>query len=121
MRNKSCKFLVGLIPDKPFTNYARDIYEKHLAYRTLNDDDTYMIKTRQNIRVEIAIFTIFEPFPGKFTSLRFQIMYWFTIQDALIDGEPKCEYFLNIPLYAKIIKMFINQYQTFITTIKIFF
>ena len=97
MRNKSCEFWVGLIPDKPFTNYARDIYEEHLAYRTLNDDDTYIIKTRQNIRAEIAIFTILEPYPGKFTGLRFQIMYWITIQDALIDGEPKCGDFYEYP------------------------
>ena len=38
MRNKSCEYWVGLIPDQPFTNYARDIYEEHLAYRTLNYD-----------------------------------------------------------------------------------
>ena len=96
MRNKSCEFWVGLIPDKPFTNYARDIFEEHLAYKTLNDD-TFVMETHEDLKAEIAIFTILEPYPGKFTGLRYQLMFWINIKDALIDGEPKCGEFYEYP------------------------
>ena len=36
MRNTSCEYWNDIIPEKPFTNYARDIYEEHVAYRTLH-------------------------------------------------------------------------------------
>ena len=98
MRNKSCEFWVGLIPDKPFTNYARDIYEEHLAFRTLNDESPFWFETHEDIKAEMMIFTILEPYPGKFTGLTFQLMFILTIKDALIDGEPKCgEFFIEPP------------------------
>ena len=79
-----------MIPDQPFTNYARDIYEEHIAYRTLKDDDNFRINTHEDVKAELIMFTILEPYPGKFTGIRFELMYWMTPKDAIIDGEPKC-------------------------------
>ena len=97
IRNKSCEFWVGLIPDQPFTNYARDIYEEHIAYRTLKDDDNFRINTHEDVKAELIMFTILEPYPGKFTGIRFELMYWMTPKDAIIDGEPKCGEFYEYP------------------------
>ena len=97
MRNKSCEFWVGLIPDQPFTNYARDIYEEHLAYRTLNEDDTYMLYTHDIIRMDSCKFSIMHPYPGKWTSIRFEIMFFGALNDSVFDGEPKCGDFYEYP------------------------
>ena len=97
MRNKSCEYWVGLIPDQPFTNYARDIYEEHLAYRTLNYDMPFIFYNNETVKADIMNFYILEPYPGKFTGIRFQVMFWLHVDDALIDGEPKCGEFYEYP------------------------
>ena len=107
MRNKSCEFWVGLIPDQPFTNYARDIYEEHLAYRTLNDD-TFMIYTHEDFRMHFAKFSIMHPYPGKWTSIRFETIFFGPITDGLLDGEPKCGEFY---IYPEICQGFNDSYK----------
>ena len=97
MRNTSCEFWNGLIPDKPFTNYARDIYEEHVAYRTLNDDDYFTINTRVDARANFTRFGLLDPYPGKFTAIGFEISYWTQIERVLQDGEPTCEEFYETP------------------------
>ena len=44
LRNKSCEFWNGLIPNMPFTNYARDVIEEHIAYQTLYEQ-TFRVNT----------------------------------------------------------------------------
>ena len=96
MRNNSCEFWVGLIPDMPFTNYARDIYEEHLAYKSLKDD-SFIIDTRTDIEADLVRFYMTEPYHGKFTGLRFQMLFWVSVPDGDIDGEPKCGEFYQYP------------------------
>ena len=96
MKNNSCEFWSGLIPDKPFTNYARDIYEEHIAYRTLNDD-TYTIDTRTDGRAEYINYVVLDPYPGKFTSLYFEVIYWNEPNKAKENGEPLCKDFYKMP------------------------
>ena len=97
IRNNSCEYWSGLIPDKPFTNYARDIYEEFVAYRTLNDDDTFTIDTRTTVHAEYLSFGILEPFPGKYTGFGFEILYWISVNNSEIDGEPQCTEFYDPP------------------------
>ena len=97
IRNNSCEYWSGLIPDKPFTNYARDIYEEFVAYRTLNDDDTFTIDTRTTVHADYLSFGILEPFPGKYTGFGFEILYWNSVENSEIDGEPQCTEFYDIP------------------------
>ena len=101
VRNKSCEFWSGLMPDKPFTNYARDIYEEHIAYRTLNDDNYYTIDARTDVRAEYINFGVLDPYPGKFTGLLFEVFYWNTPYRAEQDGEPKCNEFYETPKGCK--------------------
>ena len=93
MRNRTCEYFNGLIPDKPFTNYARDIFEEHIAYRTLNDDDTFTIDTRTDVRANFTRLGILDPYPGKFTAICFEVLYWTYIERVLQDGEPTCPEF----------------------------
>ena len=97
IRNKSCEFWSGIIPDKPFTNYARDIYEEHIAYRTLNDDDYFTIDTRTDVRAEYIGMGVLDPYPGKFTGLFFEILYWDKPYKAEEDGELKCNEYFETP------------------------
>ena len=101
IRNNSCEYWSGIIPDKPFTNYARDIYEEHIAYRTLIDDDTLTINTRNDIQAENIYLGILDPYPGKFTGLRFQVTYWSQTVRGIDDGEPKCNEFYEMPEICK--------------------
>ena len=97
MKNNSCEFWSGIIADKPFTNYARDIYEEHIAYRTLNDDNTLTIDTRIDGRAEYINYVVLDPYPGKFTSLCFEVIYWNEPTNADKDGEPLCKEFSKTP------------------------
>ena len=98
IRNKSCEFWNTIIPDKPFTNYARDIYEEHIAYRTLNDDDYFTIDTRSDARAEYIGMGVLDPYPGKFTSLFFEILYWDEPYKNEGYEELKCnEYYYETP------------------------
>ena len=61
-------------------------------------ESPFWFETHEDIKAEMMIFTILEPYPGKFTGLTFQLMFILTIKDALIDGEPKCgEFFIEPP------------------------
>ena len=100
MRNKSCEFWSGIIPDKPFTNYARDIYEEHIAYRTLNDE-TFTMDTKSDVRAEYLRMGVLDPYPGKFTGLCFEVLYWTKPYKAEEDGEPKCNEFYETPEICK--------------------
>ena len=97
LRNKSCEFWNGLIPDQPFTNYARDIYEEHIAYRTLSDDDTFTIDTKSDVRADHLSFAVLDPFAGKFTGITFEGLYWFNVENYIKDGEPTCNEFYERP------------------------
>jgi len=97
IRNNSCEYWSGIMPDKPFTNYARDIYEEHIAYRTLIDDDTFTINTRNDKQAENINFGILDPYPGKFTGLLFQVTFWNQSEKGVEDGEPKCKEFYEMP------------------------
>ena len=97
MRNNTCEYWNGIIPDKPFTNYARDIFEEHIAYRTLNDDDTFTIDTRTDARAEYLRLGVLDPYSGKFTALCFEVLYWIHIVRELQDGEPTCPEFYEKP------------------------
>ena len=90
MRNNSCEFWNGLIPDKPFTNYARDIYEEHIAYRTLIDDNYFMIETETDAHAEFVGFGILDPYPGKFTGFQIQVLYSVNVPNSYLDGELAC-------------------------------
>ena len=101
LRNKSCEFWSGIIPDKPFTNYARDIYEEFIAYRSLNDD-TFTIDLSIDRRPEYLKFSVLDPYPGKFTSICFEVFYWINPIRGEEDGEPKCTEFYETPEVCKI-------------------
>ena len=96
LRNKSCEFWNGLIPDQPFTNYARDIYEEHIAYRTLNND-SFAIDVKTEVRAEYLSFAVLDPFAGKFTGITFESLYWINVENYYNDGEPACKDFYEKP------------------------
>ena len=104
MRNTSCEFWAGIIPDKPFTNYARDIYEEHVAYRTINDK-TFSLNTSQIVpgsRCNTYLFCM----PGRPAPLILEIGYWyFRPPRGIEDGDPCCiDYFIvpkSCELYMK--------------------
>ena len=97
LRNRSCEFWAGIIPDKPFTNYARDIVEEHIAYRTLNDN-SFKINTSQIAEGFICRTKSFCPFSGKHTSFFFEIGYFSPgVGRDYEDGEVICIYFYVTP------------------------
>ena len=98
MRNTSCEFWNGIIPDKPFTNYARDIYEEHIAYRTLNDH-TFSLNTSKLVKAFRNDFELTCSLPNHMTCLVLRVAYWNFQPDRFIeDGEPICAEFLIPPV-----------------------
>ena len=97
LRNKSCEFWVGLIPDTPFTNYARDIVEEHVAYRTINDK-TFVFNTSVITESYFNEMIVTCPAPGSYTSLVITIGYriFKDLERSWVDGEFVCyEYYQN--------------------------
>ena len=90
IRNKSCEFWSGIIPDKPFTNYARDIIEEHIAYRTLNEH-AFQVNTSV-IRKGYKVLTNSDcAVSGRYTNLILQIGYASAHTDRLFeDGDVTC-------------------------------
>ena len=93
LRNRSCEYWLGLIPDQPFTNYARDIIEEHVAYRTINDN-TFVFNTSQIKKIYVSKLNVNCAVPGRKTALIvilglnfFKDVRWYW------DGEYLCKEF----------------------------
>ena len=92
LRNTTCEFWEGIIPNKPFTNYARDIVEETIAYRTLNDG-TFTLNTgiREGFRAETILTCTYQ---GHFTSLWLRVGYYTAPPpDEYRDNELTCRDF----------------------------
>ena len=97
MRNTSCEFFNGIIADKPFTNYARDIYEEHIAYRTLNDK-SFSLNTSVLVESYDTYMYLHCSRPGHDTNLYLGVSYWFFRPiNFLQDGEVACTDFFVMP------------------------
>ena len=97
LRNRTCEFWAAIMPDKPFSNYARDVVEEHIAYRTLNDN-SFNINTSQIRQGFVCRTKSYCPFPGKLTSFFFEIGYFnFSVGRDYEDGEVICHFFYIKP------------------------
>ena len=109
LRNKTCEYWAGIIPDQPFTNYARDIVEEYVAYRTSKYEQAFRVHTYDDVKIEIINLKNLEPYPGKFTSIILEALFHDKdIPDALIDGEPTCGEFYE---YPKVCEGSMNDYK----------
>ena len=98
LRNTSCEYWVGIIPDKPFTNYARDIVEEFVAYRTLNDG-TFNLNTSITAEGFQGQVHLTCPYPGHYTVITFFVGYMnHTLEREYEDNEPTClKQFIKTP------------------------
>ena len=93
MRNRSCEYWVGLIPDQPFTNYARDIYEEYIAYRTINDN-TFSFNTSIITEPYKADLFLTCGVPGRKTAIILRLGLIFGKDDRwYVDGDLLCTQF----------------------------
>ena len=90
LRNKSCEYWAGIIPELPFTNYARDIIEEHIAYRTINDN-TFVFNTSIITKVPLGKLYLDCVTPGRKTAMIVKLGLEYYQDDRwYIDGEYNC-------------------------------
>ena len=89
MRNTSCSYWNGLINDKPFTNFARDIYEEHIAYKGVDDDTFRMDNSARDAEVFSCHFDV--PFAAKKTSLLVKMEFSYSVPRNFDDSEYLCQ------------------------------
>ena len=96
MRNTTCSYWNGIIPDKPFTNYARDIYEEHVAYKSVNDDTFRMDNSARTAEIFKCYFDI--PYAGRKSSLLIKMHFSFDVPRSFDDSEYLCDDFYARPV-----------------------
>ena len=93
LRNTSCEFLHGLIPNMPFSNYARDTVEEVIAYRSISDY-TFAVNTSIPEDMYLEQFYLTCHYPGRITGMTFFVGYFhFWVENEYSDNEPTCNKF----------------------------